>query len=305
MKPFIYLALLSSLLILSSTSKGQSTYVDEFTLNISSIDINRFLKGEIESGDIEVTGIKGDSIKIVAEVYNAPGKNYTCKQDECMVVDANFFHFSVKPREGEKIKKIVVRIPTNMSIGLKILGSGSIKINSIYGEVQLITNRIGNINLKDVKGPLSICGAYGDINVEFAKGISRKPMAISLVKGNIKLSISKGDAITCVSSCSDEKSPLKDNPLNQSNSFKSINGLVQVDSAKQLLEKRNMIINAKFQERIESRKFLSKGARNAKSTEDKKVFRMKENVYVYDINGGGPNIELSIYQGLIRIDERN
>ncbi len=111
MKTRIFINLIF-LYFLSFSLKGQSTYIEKISLSISSIDLYRTLTGEIASGDIVVNGIEGDSISMEAEVYNAPGKNHTCNQDECMIVDQNFFHFSVKPREGEKIKKLVFHVPS-------------------------------------------------------------------------------------------------------------------------------------------------------------------------------------------------
>jgi len=291
------------LAVLSISLKGQSTYFVKYSLNISSIDFNRTLTGEIASGDIEVNGTAGDSISMDAEVYNAPGKNYTCNQDDCMIVDQNFFHFSVKPREGEKIKKLVFHVPASTSIKIKILGSGSITINKIFGEIQINIIRVGNINLKEVKGPLSIFGTYGDISVDFVKGISKKPMAISLLKGNIQIHIAKGEGITFASLCPDENSTLKDYPVKtiiSTNQKKDTS-----DYNIKLLEKRKININAPYNERIESREFFGAGSNKSKLLRHKKRYNIKEDVWVYEINGGGSNIELKVYQGLIQIKESN
>ncbi len=297
---FINLIFLS---FLSFSLKGQSTYIEKISLSISSIDLYRTLTGEIASGDIVVNGIEGDSISMEAEVYNAPGKNYTCNQDECMIVDQNFFHFSVKPREGEKIKKLVFHVPSYTSINIKILGSGSVSIHKIFGEIQINTIRVGNINLKEVRGPLSIFGTYGDINVDFIKGISKKPMAISLLKGNIQISIPKDERVTFASLCPDENSTLKDYPVRtiiSSNQKKDTS-----DNNVKLLEKRKIIINAPYTERIESREFFGAGSNKSKLLRHKKRYNIKEDVWVYDINGGGSNIELKVYQGLIKIRGSN
>ena len=300
----ILLVCLLPLLLISSSIKGQSTYVDEFNLKISSIEfLNKYISGDIESGDIVINGTTDNSIKIVAEVYNAPGKNYTCKPNECMIVDQNLFHFSIKPREGERIKKIEVTAPSYLSFKLKIFGKGSVAINNIHGEIQVITMRQGNITLKDTKGPISVSGTYGDINIDFINGISKKPMAVSLVKGNININIAKNEPITIVSSCFDEKSTLKDQPVVHSNGFKSINGVVisGIDIGKD--GKRKMTINASYKERVENRKFLRKGASNATQASSKKAYQAKEDVYVYDINGGGTNLELNLYEGNIIVNE--
>lgn len=291
--------------LLSSKIFGQSTYVEEFYLKISSIDIGRFLSAEIESGDIEVNGIDEDSIIVVAEVFNAPGKNYKCNENDCMKIEKDIFHFKIKPREGERIKKIDIRLPKSMSISFKIQGNGKVNVNKLYGEIQIISNRVGNIKLKDVKGPLSLSQTYGDVSIDFAKGISKRTMAVSLVKGNILITTAKGESVTFASSCFEEKSTLKNQPIKQSNSFKLLNGTILSQEQKNLSEKRKMVIKSPYIERIESRKFISKGASNSKQQKDKKAFRTKEDIYIYDVNGGGSNIELNIYEGVIRIDERN
>lgn len=294
------------MMIIPYNSKGQSTYVDEFNLKISSTDFIRQFTGEIESGDIEINGVEGDFINIVAEVYNAPGNNFTCNPDNnCMLVEQSFLRFKIKPREGEKIKKIAIKVPQKMSISFKIMGNGSVNITNVLGDIQIIANRNGNITLKDVKGPLSLSQTFGDISVDFIKGISKRNMAFSVVKGNININLPKGEAITLASSCFDINSTLKNQAENQSSLFKHINGTVITGNQKLLNENRSLTINASYIEHIESRKFLSKGASNAKMSKDRKVFRTKEDVYVYEINGGGTNFDLNVYQGKIQINEIN
>jgi len=288
--------------LLASVCFGQSTYIDKFSLRMPDIIIGRYFMCDIASGDVIVTGGKGDSIKIEAEVYNAPGKNYTCSDEGCMIVDESFFRFSVKPREGETIKTIKVVLPYKLAVSIDLIGCGSISISNMDGEIQIKSRRLGNIELNNVKGPLSISGTYGDVKVNFAQVLSKKLMAISLVKGNIFINIPKGNGITIASSCPDERSLLKDYPVKSIVTFKNRKDTTNCNATK--LENRKISIGMDYKERIETREafgFVNKKTRKI----GLKSISMKEDVWVYDINGGGANIEVKIWQGEIQINEVN
>ncbi len=274
---------------------GQDTYIEKFEFFVSEFEKESF-KVEIQSGEIEIIGASDNKISITAEVFNAPGKNYICGPDGCMNIEKDDFKFTIKPREGEKIKKIVARVPMNTPIWIKNWGSGFVSISNLLGEIQINTNRLNDIKLMQVVGPLSISGTYGDINVEFSKGITNKPMAISLLKGNITLNIPKNEGVTIASLCPDDKSSLKNYPAKSIISYKNKKDTSNYNVTQ--LDKRKIFINMNYKERIEARE--SFGHSNKKVN---KIANLKEDTWVYDINGGGANIEVKVWQGNIQISE--
>lgn len=297
MKKIIILSLLI-LLLETIISFGQSTYIDRYALKYSSIDFMRKFKCDIASGEVVVVGGNDDSIKIVAEVYNAPGKNYTCSDDGCMIVDDNFFRFSIKPREGEKIKTIKVILPYELPVCIDLVGCGSVSISKMEGEIQINSRRLGNIELNKVKGPLSISGTYGDITVNFIPGVSKKPMAISLVKGNINLNFSGNEGVTIASLCPDEKSSLKDYPVKSIVSLKNRKDTLKSDPSR--FETRKISIAMNYKERIETRKDFG---HIAKSKKQKNPIFLTQDAWVYDINGGGTSIDVQVWSGSIKVGE--
>lgn len=304
MKTIFGITLITGLL-LSGLVSAQSTYFERHYLKFSPIEASRKISCEIESGDVEINGAYGDSIKLDLEVYNAPDKNYQCLQDECMVIDENFFHFKIKPREGEKIKKLSITLPNTTAIQLKNYGKGNIVINGMNKEIQINTMRVNDITLKKVKGPLSINGTYGSIYVEFLKGFSKKTMAISLMKGNINISIPKGEKATFATSCPEVKSTNKNYPIKTSSSFKYKNELKKDTSTynQSQLSRRNLTINSNYTEKIDQRDYFGLGSYKSKRKKDKDLLYYKEDVWVYDLNGGAGNIEVKIYDGNIKINE--
>lgn len=296
-KTLITFAILSFLFL---RGYGQDTYSEQFNFPVSNYEKESF-KVEIQSGDIEIVGVSNDKISIIAEVFNAPGKNYKCGPDGCMNVEKDDFKFTIRPREGEKIKKIVAHIPQNIPISIRNLGMGSVSVNSLLGEIQIFTNRLNDIKLMQVIGPLSISGTYGDINVVFSKGITKKPMAISLLKGNISINLPKGEGVSIASLCPDEKSTLKEYPVKSIHSFDHKTDTTNYN-VKQL-DKRQISIDASYKERIETREFFGYADKKPLKIKRKTVYS-KEDAWVYDINGGGASIELKVWQGNIYVTEK-
>jgi len=286
--------------ITSLTSIGQDTYFQQFNLPISNDEKESF-KVDIQSGDVDIIGVSENIIKIQAEVFNTPGKNYICGPDGCMNVERDDLKLSIKPREGEKIKKIIVSLPFNTPVSIRISGVGNVNISNMHGGIQINTMRLNNISLKQVTGPLSLTGTYGDLDIEFDKGISKQPMAIFLMKGNINIKIPKGEGVTFATSCPDEKSTLKQHPLKRVYSYKHKTD-TSYNSNKEP-EQNKMNILADYKERIETRE--SFGFTNKNPRIKGKSISFKEDVWVYDINGGGANVEIMLWQGLIQIKESN
>lgn len=286
---------------LSFRGLTQETYIEQLSLPISNTEKESF-KVEIQSGDIEIAGVDDNKIAITAEVFNAPNKNYKCGPDGCMDIENDDLKFTIKPREGEKIKKIIARIPKNISIRIKNWGMGSVSIIGMFGEIQINVMRLNDISLQKVIGPLSLFGTYGNIDVEFDKGISKKTMAISLMKGNIKINIPKGEGVTFATSCPDEKSTLKDYPIKRVYSYKQKTDTSNYNVEE--LEQNKMSISPNYKERMETREYFGFANKNPRTIKRNKI-STKEDVWVYDINGGGSNIELKIYQGSIQINESN
>lgn len=276
---------------------GQDIYIEKFEFPISEFEKESF-KVEIQSGDIEILGASDNKISITAEVFNAPGKNYICGPYGCMNIEKDDFKFTIKPREGEKIKKIIARVPINTPIRIKNWGSGFVSISNLLGEVQIFTNRLNNIKLSQVIGPLSLSGTYGDISVDFSKGISKKPMAISLAKGNISINFPKGEGVTIASLCPEEKSTLKDYRAKSIVSLKNKKDTLTTDPSR--FEKRKISIAMDYKERIESRKDFGYPTNSKKQ---KSPIFLTQDAWIYEINGGGANIEIQVWEGTIRIGE--
>ena len=298
MKPF-NLSAVVIFLFLSLNAIGQDTYTEQFNLPVSNFNKESF-KVDIQSGDVEITGNSENTIRITAEVFNAPEKNYNCGPDGCMNVEKDDFKLSIKPREGEKIKKITVSLPSKMPISIRLSGMGSVNVSKMYSEIRINTMRLNNIKLTQVIGPLSLSGTYGDIDVEFDKGISKQTMAIFLMKGNIHINIPKGERVTFATSCPDENSTLKDYPVKYISSLKH-----KTDTSYNTeLEKNSLNIIADYKERIETRESFGFANKNPRMIKKDRI-SFKQDVWVYDINGGGANIELLAWKGSIQIKEYN
>jgi len=198
MKRNIKIVLLTLLALLCFKAVKSQKKV-ELTVKLSEPMKPGKLDVELFNGSIKVVGYAGKEVVIsatgpyypnnynqIAEKTNIESKEIQEKTSNLNISQQNNV-VRIKV-EKPRIMNLVVKVPQNFSVVLKVLTAGGIHVEKVDGnhEVSLIS---GNIIMSAIDGSVSANTKNGNITVDMNSVKKDAPLALSNVGGIIKLSL--------------------------------------------------------------------------------------------------------------------
>lgn len=175
----------------------EASVAQEYKTSFESNSSENFLDIMIEGGEIKVEGYSGEEIIIAADGYEAPpekAKGLTAlyangRQDNSGI------GLSVT-KEGSKVQLISVghqdidynlKVPDQTTIRLQAgPRNDDIYIQNIKGEIELKAHS-EDVELAGISGPVVANSISGDIKLDFTQINTNKPIAISVVSGDVDM----------------------------------------------------------------------------------------------------------------------
>lgn len=156
----------------------------------------------LSHGDIKITGYDGNKVLIKSdEVYEKPERAKGLKSLYNSAEDNTGLGLSVV-KEGNTVKIVnasreggdyEIRIPKKVAVSIEQVnwGGGDLEVSGLDGELE-IKSLDGDIILQDISGPVIISSTSGDVSAEFNGFPQGKPSAISIISGDIDLTLPSG-----------------------------------------------------------------------------------------------------------------
>jgi len=98
---------------------------------------------------------------------------------------------TVSTNSWQRSISLRIEVPAGSSLQLSTVNDGRIEVEGVHGELEL-HNTNGEIRVRDVRGPVSANTVNGDVEVTFAKEMTREPMAFSTLNGDVVVALPAG-----------------------------------------------------------------------------------------------------------------
>lgn len=176
------------------------TYGQDYKVNFSN-SANNKVQIVATQGNLKVLGYDGNEVRINAkniEKNNVPERAEGLKSLYNSAEDNTGLGLSVV-QEGNVLKILkasrhendyVIEVPKNVAVSIEQVnwGDAEIELSNLNGEIEIKSTN-GNMVLKNITGPLVANSVSGNLTAEFATIKQGKPTAISLVSGDIDISL--------------------------------------------------------------------------------------------------------------------
>lgn len=177
-----------------------SGYGQNYKVNFSNSADNKVVI-IASQGDIKVVGIEGNEVRIKAENIeknNVPERAEGLRSLYNSAEDNTGLGLSVV-QEGNVLKILKasrlendyeIEVPKNVAVSIEQVnwGNANIELSNLNGELE-IKSTSGNMTLKNITGPVIANSVSGNLTAQFNTIRSGKPTAISLVSGDIDISL--------------------------------------------------------------------------------------------------------------------
>lgn len=166
-------------------------YTDTFTRTVR-LGRNGRLELDNLSGDVEVTGVGGDDVKIVAtKLVRSPNEATARTALDAMHIEVTerpgLVSVSARPtrgRSGGAEVNYVITVPAGTSLSLKSV-SGDVTVSKVSGDVQL-NSLSGDVVVKDAKPRIvTVESVSGDVSLEQVSG---ERVNVNVISGDVVLS---------------------------------------------------------------------------------------------------------------------
>lgn len=139
------------------------------------------------SGDVKVTGYKGDSIEVIAH-KKGRDRNLIEIGDFSSGNRIDLHSYYPQMRGGDASVDFEVRVPGNVEYDFSRLSSvsGNVKVSNVSGRLRADSTS-GNVEISDVNGLVSARTVSGNVTVEINRNQDSGNMRFSSISGNVSV----------------------------------------------------------------------------------------------------------------------
>jgi DUF4097 and DUF4098 domain-containing protein YvlB len=252
---------------------SQDAQPDRVTVPFSDPARPKMLKASLLNGSITVKGYDGKDAIVEARPESGSGKRRRDRSDAegmrridmngtGLVVEESDNVITVGTRSVNENISVTIQVPVNTSLKLHAVNGGDIVVDRIVGEVE-IDNTNGNATATHISGAAVVHALNGKVLVSLDKITSDKPMSFSSLNGDIDVTLP-----------ADTKAKIK---------LKSDNGAIYSDF--------DIAMDSTARKPVVQENNSGKGKYRVQF--DRAMFGL--------INGGGPEMQLTTFNGNIYI----
>lgn len=171
---------------------GQEQASEKFTIEFSDPSKPGYLKVSLTYGGITIRGYDGDEV-IIETIYRNNNKNSRRKKSKGMYLIPNTsMGFTIEEEDnrmkisghGNSRSDLVIDVPVNTSLRISTVNGGDIVVENIEGEIEA-NNTNGGIRIMDVSGTVIANTTNGNVIVSFVNVKPNKAMSFISFNGKV------------------------------------------------------------------------------------------------------------------------
>jgi DUF4097 and DUF4098 domain-containing protein YvlB len=267
--------LLTTFLIFAIVNQinGQEDIVDQLTVSFSDPSQPGYLEASLVNGGISVVGYNGKEVIIEARArLKKISKKIEGEKLQGMIhipivttgleVEEDNNRMEVRVESWRRTIDLDIKVPVNTSLKLHAVNHGDITVEKVTGEIE-IENINGRVTLTDISGSVMAHALNKPLTATLKDVFKEKSMSFSTLNGDIDVTLPKN--------------------IKANVKLKSDNGEIYSDfdmkmekSSREVIEENNRDKDGKYRVKI-------------------------DNTILASINGGGPEIQFTSFQGDIII----
>jgi DUF4097 and DUF4098 domain-containing protein YvlB len=272
-----WLCLFVTLFAAGLPARAQDTAPDKVNVPLTDPSRPAVVNASLLNGGITVTGYNGKEVIVEARPRGresgheakpnpkAEGLRRLDSRGTGLSVDEQDNVVNISVRALNRTVDLVIQVPFNSSLNLKCLNDGNIQVDRVTGEVDA-NDLNGSVKLTNISGAVVAHSLNEDVTVTFDKVTPGKSMSFSSLNGDIDVTLP-----------ADTKARVK---------LKSDNGEIYSD------------FDIRTEESLAGAKVTETGRKEGR-------FRVQfEKVLYGSINGGGPEIQFTTFNGKIYLRKK-